>query len=209
MWWEKTKRIIYSPPLELLIAFLVLSLLAWDHLHSTSNTSSAEGESSLYWMIMFSWIITLIFLISRGVLEYKKRTYSLEFISKYQEDFNALGKERDWAARYLLKEKNTNSDDLEEILDLFEDLGFYLKGDQLSSDVIHHHFFHWIRLYNQAANNYIDECRRNESAKWEHLQPLWNSIAHIESVKQKCSIAQLRLSDAEIEKQLKQELLSN
>lgn len=46
-------------------------------------------------------------------------------------------------------------ENVELILDLLVDLAFYLKAGEFSDEVVHHHFFHWIRGWHAALHHYI------------------------------------------------------
>ena len=71
---------------------------------------------------------------------------------------------------------------VEPVLDFFEDLGFYLRGDQFSDEVAHHHFFHSIRGWYSNLESYVEYYRnvRNENAAYENIKPLHERLSRIE-----------------------------
>jgi hypothetical protein len=117
------------------------------------------------------------------------------------------------AARFLLDESTSPRDEcpaLDDVLDLFEDMGFYLKGDQLSSKVVHHNFEYWIRIYCQKAERYIGDKRISEPLQWEHIEYLIKAVSQVELKKRPgLTIAQLRLEEDELNRRLRLEIPEN
>src|SRR4029077_8270466 len=112
--------------------------------HGTSNTPTYIG-----FLLFFAFALV-------GWYEYRKRKYDPTWTLKYQEMFDGMTKERAEAARTILKNKSSLSkveemrDELsliDPVLDFFEDIGFYMRGDVISPETAHHHFYHWIRGY--------------------------------------------------------------
>jgi hypothetical protein len=71
--------------------------------------------------------------------------------------------------------------DVDDVLDFFEDIGFYVKGGQISAEVAHHHFYHWIRGYWKASRDYIESRQQLESTIWSHIGELFDTTWDIES----------------------------
>lgn len=157
--------------------------------------------------------VAFIILIISTVSEYQRKTHDWTLIFKYQDWFNELHAKkgdansvRNNAAQYLLSNNDKGKTALWDILDLFEDMGFYLKGNQLSSKIIHHYFYHWIRIYCQKAEKHIADYRSEEPARYEHLPRLLEAISNIEAKKQKVPIDKLKLSDEKLKQYLEEEL---
>ena len=70
--------------------------------------------------------------------------------------------------------------DIEDVLDFLEDLGFYTFGDQITPEVAHHHFYHWVRGYYNAARDYIEWEQENEPAGWEYVKELAEVMYQVE-----------------------------
>ncbi len=172
-------------------------------LRAIGNSQSQEStRSSLEWILRSPWvawcfalgvIAAVAIAVFQTVAAYRKHTYDPTWVLKYQDKFDAMEeKERPIAARLLLnglKEKDYLSQigakrkelsDIDPVLDFFEDLGFYVKGVQISPEVAHHHFYHWIRGYYQASRDYIDPWRDKEPARWEHLAYLFEITFEVE-----------------------------
>ena len=66
---------------------------------------------------------------------------------------------------------------MDDVLDFLEDLGFYQRADHISPELVHHHFFHWVRGYWQAAETYINAWRKKEPARWSHVEELFEQLA--------------------------------
>jgi hypothetical protein len=80
-----------------------------------------------------------------------------------------------------LRSTDKGLEDIDDVLDFLEDIGFYVHGDQISPEVAHHHFFHWIRGYYLAARDYIEAWQEQESASWMHIKELFETTRQIET----------------------------
>jgi hypothetical protein len=72
------------------------------------------------------------------------------------------------------------SADIDGVLDFFEDVGFYLRGDQMTPEVAHHYFHYYFRGYYCAAREYIETQQEKEPAYLEHVHYLFDTIHEIE-----------------------------
>lgn len=154
-----------------------------------SSPVAAHAWSALPGWTILLFIIGVVGLFLHAVFEYQRRTHDPTWIFRFQDifdgdDFIELRK----AAVDVLRKNRGNlaATDLEltpidEVLDFFEDLGFYERGGQISVEVIHHHFYYWIRGYYRAAEPYIKARQAEESATWEHLEPLLALLQRVEA----------------------------
>lgn len=103
--------------------------------------------------------------------------------------FNEMREMRDTAANalyahvYAKAELPQNLNELDEILDVFEDIAFFLDGRQISDIIVHHYFFHHFRMYYEASKQYITEVQKNDSPAWGHLSGLSERMYCIEKHK--------------------------
>ncbi len=138
--------------------------------------------------------------------------YKPELALNYQDRFEKMITERSEAASALLESLTkgsvdaTKAEKLEPILDLFEDVGFYCKNGQISADVAHHHFYHWVRIFCQDSQEYIHKRQQAEPATWEHLDFLLQKLTAIEAKKKHCSPAECRWSREKEVQYLQQEI---
>jgi hypothetical protein len=95
--------------------------------------------------------------------------------------------------------------DIDEVLDFLEDLGFYLYGDQITPEVAHHHFYHWIRGYYLASRDYIGAWQAKEPTRWERVAELFENTNTIEN-KRSGGKAPKSLTEMEITVFLKEEI---
>jgi len=171
---------------------------------------------ALIW-ITLGLLTGLAFLIFQTLLEYRRRTHDPTWILRYQEQFDSstMIEKRAAAADVLLSHKGKlaeieeNGDDLEvidDVLDFFEDLGFYESGDQVSPEVVHHHFYHWIRGYWHAARPYIEAWRKRERTRWNHIEKLFEKVTAIESSETKHPPEELVMSGHDVEQFLRAEI---
>ncbi|MGA3284730.1 MAG: hypothetical protein ABSD57_09770 [Verrucomicrobiota bacterium] len=154
---------------------------------------------SSFWLGVFVFISLVVFLIPKWMMEYRCRTYDPNLIFNFQEYFDKIEPARSEAAKvcaeYLNLEKDGRDeiqkwemidgdkrDKLEPILDFFDDLGFFLKGDQFSDEVAHHYFHHWIRGYYNILKSYIKFYQESEGdqSAYVWIKPLFERTSVIE-----------------------------
>jgi len=175
--------------------FTIAAILATGNV--SANTSLLLNRC--IWMGLVVTVALFIVLIPKTILEYQKRTYDYDLISKYDEKFESLDHARRKAAKtckdYLnLDKPGTNEvnkwefiekrdrSHIEPVLDFFEDLGFYLKGDLFSDYIVHHYFYHWIRGYYSIIQSYIEfYCDESgDKLAYNHIKLLFQRVSVIE-----------------------------
>jgi hypothetical protein len=140
-----------------------------------------------------AWVIGalvggLILLGLHAWAEYRQRTYDPTLGLRFDERFSseAMIDIRKKAAATLLSNygnlRRVDRDlvDVDDILDFLEDLGFYQHGHQISPEVSHHLFYHWIRGYYVAARDRVEAYQRDEPARWAHIKELYEMTNTIE-----------------------------
>ncbi len=160
--------------------------------------SALENFFSSPWtsIAIIAFAIVLVIAILQTVEKYHRLTYDPTWALRYQEMFDEMAeKERPAAAKVLLKglkesgylshidTKRKELSDIDDVLDIFEDIGFYVKGAQISPEVAHHQFFHWIRGYYETARGEYIAAWRNpnkEPARWENLGYLFEITSEVE-----------------------------
>ena len=144
-----------------------------------------------HWFWVMLLVVSIVFLFMKAIFEYERQTYDPTWVIGYQDsflesDFLKIRKE----ACKIIKEKEKNfqalvenkkeSASLDEVLDFFEEIGFYVKGRQISPEVAHHHFYHWIRGYYSFSKAYICLWRDKERTRWENIESLFMITYEIE-----------------------------
>jgi hypothetical protein len=150
-------------------------------------------------------VIGMVFLVwmvkEKTQSEYKRRTFDPASIAFLQDAFDQLekGGGRNRAAEVCLnflkmegEEKNrwkqipkAEREEVEPVLDFFEDAGYYLNGDIFSDELAHHNFFHWIRGWYSILKTYIEfyqEEKDHEDEKTTYcwIESLYRRTAEIE-----------------------------
>lgn len=156
------------------------------------------------WRVAFwTGVVLIVLLILKTRVEYKRRKfdYTLAFI--FDEWFEKLKSQRSEAAkvckRYLdLKSQKgevekwgdiavDDREKVEPVLDFFEDLGFYLHGDQISDEVAHHHYYHWLLGYYSVLESYIEFYHKHdpngEPSGYVWIGPLFDRLSEIEKTR--------------------------
>jgi len=204
-WWiyfewllSKTARFIRSA-LEVSFSAIILFLLAvsfppLSRQGANVNTYFGIGPSAQTVFVL----IAAALIIYQTYKAYRSNTYEHSLVLKYQDTFEDMEQKRDAAAKACLEftgqedwwakgdwGKVAHADDVEHILDVFEDIGFYLKGNKLSEVVVHHHFCHWIVIYFLPLERYITRRRQaeNEPTTWEHVPWLFKVMVGMEARK--------------------------
>jgi hypothetical protein len=144
---------------------------------------------------------TSIFILCLGILlaaillglhwnsEYRRRTYDPAWALKFGDIFDSreMKKTRVAAAKNLKKDlahlgnQNYSSGNIDDVLDFFEDVGFYVCGDQLTPEVAHHAFYYWIRGYYLIARPYIEAVQIDRPGQWFYLPRLFEITHEVET----------------------------
>jgi hypothetical protein len=197
------KRLLSSLPLPELLTILglIFADLTIVAILATANIPKDVSLilSKCIWIGFGVAIFLVLVLIPKTILEYRRLTFDYELISKYDEKFEGLDPARQKAAKvckdYLNLDKSGTDEvskwefidkhdrsRVEPILDFFEDLGFYLNGDQFSDLIVHHYFHHWIRGYYSILKSYVDFYRKESGDKSAYIfiEPLFQRVSVVE-----------------------------
>jgi hypothetical protein len=80
--------------------------------------------------------------------------------------------------------------DIDDVLDFFDDLGFFVRGHQISPEIAHQFFYEWIRgYYAWTADSYIRVTQNDYPTQWEYVHQLYSLTSDIESKRLKKSNA--------------------
>jgi hypothetical protein len=144
---KKVRRAVYSVPGGLAVALVAASIagtaLIVQILREARGTSS---PSDLGWIIKYvvgGLILGLVFLLFQARLEYGRRAHDPTWALKYQDKFDSeeMREKRRLAAKTLVDHKEDLSrideleqilDPIDDVLDFFEDIGFYVHGEQIT-----------------------------------------------------------------------------
>jgi hypothetical protein len=156
------------------------------------------------WPLYAIGIIVICLLGLRAWSEYRQQTYDPKWMSSMF--WNEFDSEWTQAARcsaaktlkiyggeklrLALKAENLDLEhpnlvNIDDTLDFFEDLGFYVEGDQISPEVAHQAFFYWIEGYYLASKDYIEFCQKTNTTAWDHIKPLYEVTREVEAKKVK------------------------
>lgn len=211
-WWRKTKWIGISSwegPMVTIFGIAIPVALA---VEKAAQTTAAASQSHIIVYILAFLLIPIGSLIRK---EYLRKIYDPTLALNYQDRFDKMATRRIKAATAILSyldckdwDKVEHADEVEDVLDILDDLGLYLHGGQISDRVLHHHFYHWIVLYYQGAQDYIEKERSKprQRAQWEHIKTMVEVLMETEAVKQGESIDSLWLPDKELREALQDEV---
>lgn len=172
--WKATKRTFQHIEWPTLIGLWGFGLLA--------TTSLAQGYPLIFVIVLAT--IGIFFSLLAAYNSYRQKSTIL--VDKYEEKFfERMKPERRLAAQYLLG-KRKESGELEEILDFFEaPIAKKTISGEIAEDQVYSYFYHWIRLYWQAAQDYIKEYRQDEPCAWGSLKILYDIISNLEKIERR------------------------
>ena len=145
--------------------------------------------STIPYVALLALVIIGFIVFAKAYFQYQNRTYDPTWALRFQTMFDGMLDNRKKAAKAI---SNHNADlknidahmnelsDVDDVLDFFEDIGFYVKGGQMSPEVAHHHFYHWIRGYWRASRAYIQAWQRLEPKRWNCIGDLFDTTCDIE-----------------------------
>jgi len=167
---------------------------------------------AVVWGVLALWIMLLLLQMNA---EYRRRTYDPTWVLRFSNEFDSdvMKRTRSRASRFLkdnkerLTAQTCASPDVDDLLDFFETLGFFMQGDQMTAEAIHHAFYYWIQGYYSAIEKYLKRAREDESTCWEFVEMLFDMTNQIERerVKNRHKVVAL-LDDEETEQFLKEEI---
>lgn len=98
-------------------------------------------------------------------------------------------------------------DSLEDVLAFYDELGFYWKNHEISTDVLYEHFYNDMRTYCQVGVEYIHANQKTDSsADWEYVEPLFNGLTRMESKQTGKDIAKCVWDVKTLQENLKSEM---
>lgn len=211
---RQTERLIGSVPAGFVFTILVLVISVDTFVAGKAPGLDLPWYAKLPIVLVFVVALAVIYYQTR--LNYQQKTHDLTWALKFQDKFEEMGAQRFKAAwllknkRELLSEPKKNRQvlgDIDDVLDLFEDVGFYLQGEYITPEVAYHHFYHWVRGYYQSAKEYITRWQDEEEARWENLESLYKTLDELESGHEK-RIKEEQFDETERDEFLEEEMSS-
>ncbi len=180
---------------------------------ATATKTLDANVISIPWWIIIGGTLAVVLLLVQATAEYARRTYDPTWVFRFDDRFygEEMQRARSKAARLLkdnqgkLRRTDPELADIDDVLDFLEDLGFYQHGDQITPEVAHHHFYHWIRGYYLASRDYIGSWQAKEPTRWERVGELFDNTNVIETKRSRGKAAK-SLTDGEIAVFLQEEI---
>jgi hypothetical protein len=144
----------------------------------------------IIWFAAVAFIAVSIFIQSSA--SHHEWEYKNDLVLRYQDRYEErMIRERVEAATainiYLQKGNwdavsSEDTDSLEDVLAFYDELGFYWKNHEVSTDVLYEHFYSDMRTYCQVGIKYIQANQKTDSpADWEYVEPLFNELTKMEA----------------------------
>ena len=185
---------------------------------SNSLPMNHQSVAAIGQQVQSDWFLAAVacaflFLLAKTFNSHRDRVYNPTLVSKFWDAFEKMEERKRAAAASacidFLKAgdwgKVKEPERIEVVLDFLEDLGFNLKHKQMSIQLIHHHFDHWIRMYLQACESYISDYRKKEPTRWEHCGFLRRETDALEAERSNKLPEQIVLSKDDLLKYLAEE----
>jgi len=207
LWLYRLRRLAASGSPVLFAGTVALAGLAISSVSRKISLSRA-----IVGVVLVLWVVLLGFQMAA---EYWRRTYDPTWMIKFDEKFDGeeMRGTRSKAAKALkddharLASDGYVSSEINDILDFFEQVGFFMQGDQITPEVAHHAFHHWVRGYYSAANKYLEAAQRREPSNWEFVKRLFEITNEVERERaKKKGKREILLNEAGIAKFLEEEI---
>ena len=186
--WIKFRRFLAAASGPIAFALLTVVVAVMDRPHRWFWSSL--NSNPLFW----AWIVGVFCWWIQSLNEYRRRTHDPSLALRYQDFFDgaemrgqrpkAAASLRDYRAGSLDVDtehgKKQLEDTVDDILDVFEDIGFCVAGDQISPEAAHHFFYHWLRGYWCSASGYVQRRQIAEPTNWDHVAQLFEMTHQVE-----------------------------
>ncbi len=116
---------------------------------------------------------------ARETLRHSQETLSVELLMRLDDRFNSKLLHTRAVAAGMLADKATGSA-VDDILDFFETVGYLVRGQNLSSELVWHTFYHTLHRYYLLSQDYIAAERREHPRIWSDLTRLHEQLVQIE-----------------------------
>lgn len=196
VWRHKSARLIDAAVRQdNLLATAIVVFLGWLLVSSTGAATQQVprmNNSLLFWLVALG----LLFVVVQTRKRYQAITYHSKIVLDLVETWEEkLDKQRTIAAKCCLeffkpqngdwsniKKQHPNARMLEDILNVFDDLGFYLYFNQISDELVHHYFGHFVLLYWLAGSDaYVADYRARQPAAYRYVEELFKRVRRVEA----------------------------
>ncbi|MDE3023328.1 MAG: hypothetical protein KGI54_16015 [Pseudomonadota bacterium] len=120
---------------------------------------------------------------SREESERARYSSGVETLLKFEERFNRqeMKQVRQNAAEYFLKDNSSNNiSNVDQVLDFFEGIAVLVHKSVLDKWLAWHYYSNWIFGYYSAAEQYINQVRKDSPTSWQDLCDLYIEMIEIE-----------------------------
>lgn len=87
----------------------------------------------------------------------------------------------------------------------FDDVAFLVTKGALDTEMMWHPFYHWVRMYYQAAEQHIITRTKDEPAVWNYLRSIYPRLTEIEK-SENLGTYKEKLTDTELRTHLQEEI---
>lgn len=104
------------------------------------------------------------------------------------------------------KKTETLSDDVDDVLDFFEEVALLVRRNVIDKRAARHAFYHWLDGYWWASVEYINTKREKDTTLWEDLCWLHSQLVQLKNEGEMLPpLADRRLTDEQVQEFLKEE----
>lgn len=217
LFFTRFKRIIFAVPIATTLTVVGTMVGIW------LGSQKAPAPSGYHWLYYLAVLTGLLVVSLQTWINHQRLKYDVTIALKYEQKFFKESKpERLTAAKAILRVLDAKTEDerlqasknseIEPVLDIIEDIGFLVQCDQISDEVAHHYFYHWIRLYIQPLQQYFATLSREGAAEYKYTLLLFDRVRFIEgrekgwSYIRRFSVGDLDISEDELRTDLNDEI---
>jgi hypothetical protein len=183
------KRILFAFPVATLLTAAGTMVAMWVGIQKI-GPQQYDG-----WLLCLAGFGGLLVVTLQSWANHRRVKYDVTIALKYEQKFFKEYKtERLVGARAVLAVLNaapgeeraraSKNVEIEPVLDIWEDLGFLVHGDQISDEVAHHYFYHWMRMYVQPLQEHLAELGEKGAAEYKYTLMLFDRLRIVEAEEQ-------------------------
>ncbi len=142
------------------------------------------------------------------ILESRRSRFSvgLDAMMKQDEIWSSDRMTQARKAAALALRDNKPSDEIDDVLDFFEFLGYLVRRRGVDEFLVWHSYFYWLHRYKTLAAGYIATYQQRDPTVWVDMLALHKKMVEIEKHERGGSDAGLLLSPEDTQKFFKEEI---
>ena len=167
---------------------IIIGVLGVMVFEATSEKAHPKFKKCFRLIFLIAILAAIFGLFAQIRASLHQKEFKTDWLFHFEDEWRDMRDDRSMAATEVLQymktdnwDTVTNTENLDQVLDFFEDLGFYSENNQISDEILHQEFYSEMRMYCQPSEQYITQAEISEPAVWNHVLPLLKRMTLIES----------------------------